>query len=251
MKKMRNAVLYSIILVLIFVAFSSVSSHYFEVFADNPTEKQINSTAVYILATHPGERGIVLLDNYMRLFGYKRVPNKVKIQYDAHAVPQYLNLSMYRYVYYGYPLKQKIFINFDWNNQNYESDPGQADQVGISWDSSKYHPIDDYYAAYDDNNNKTNSLMWLSATSTDTIYWGLYEKGFWRNGVDHGVGMVTLEANNSSISGTTNIFGKYLHIYDNGNVQFSIGFPNVFTVTYTSGNARSWSKAYTLYGGDN
>lgn len=245
-KKIISAVSVVLVFALAFIFLLPVNKSS----ALNPSDRKIDSVAVGILAKHPGRNGVLLLDNYMRLFGYKRINlgEKDVLSFGAHAVPQYLNVSMYRYVYYGYPIKQKIFIDFDWQNQNYETENGPPDHVGISWDSTKYHIIDDYYTAYDDDGNSANNLMWLDNATSDTAEWGLYEKGFLHNGVDHGAGVVTLVNNNSYDSNVTTVYGKYLHIYNTGSVGISTGYPFVMQVTYSTGNVESWSIAKYLYG---
>lgn len=218
---------------------------------DNRTleEKLIDEEALRILCNNNGN--FKALDEFMLSKGYIKNSNDSDFSINS-AVPSYLNLSMERYVYTGYlPIRQKIFIYFDWTQ--YETNSGPPDAVGIAWDSSKYNVICSDYTAYDANDKLSDDLMWLSNTSFSAYAWGIYEVEWDTQaltGVDHGAAIVTLQANSSDYLVLGTMFGNYLHTYNSGSYGITVGFPFVIQVTYSQGT-QFWQKAVACYDPNN
>lgn len=187
-----------------------------------------------------------MLDKFLASKGYVRVKrnNDVSIKSTGNGI----DLSLDRYVYSDLPLKQKVFIHFDWKYP--ETYPGSPDRIGIAWDSNLFYAVGCDYTAYSSSGQQVNDKMWLSDTVPSTYTWALNERGSeWQSPayVDYGAAVVTLQARYPDNLNLGTMYGKYCHTYNTTSITVTEGYPWVIRVTYATGNDY-WERApYPLY----
>jgi len=224
----------------------------------SPEEKIIESQALQILCRTNGN--FKVLDKFLESKGYVVKEDINQSDIGIMNVGQYnLSLTMRRYYYTptdipGLPPNphgELIFLFFDWKDYTWELNPGSYDSIGLAWDPTAYEFLGTSYYALTYNGSDANIKMWLTDGNNSAIGYGLYEAGASAisryTNVDHGAISINLVAIDSKYS-TTTIWGKYLHTYDNGAVSFTLGFPNVFNITFQTSNG-VWPKAIYLVPG--
>jgi hypothetical protein len=223
-----------------------------------PNEKIIESVALQILCRTNGN--FKVLDEFLKSKGYivKENINQSDISDIGimNVSQDNLPLTMRRYYYTptnipGLPPNphgELIFLFFDWRDGSWEPNPGSYDSIELAWDPTAYELLGTSYYALTYNGYDANNKMWLTDENNSAIGYGLYEAGqyggSYRWNVDHGAISINLVAIDSKYS-TTTIWGKYLHTYNNGAASFTLGFRNVFNITFQKSNG-VWPKAIYL-----